>query len=268
MRRIAPLALGLLLLSPLLARADALDGAFMMLKLLAAVWGLAFLLMLFSLLAYRQPASQPLRLLNYVGVGLSVLLGLAWLFVFSRGQSAGSISGFGDANPFLSLSLPFAAWLGGAHYAATATQPRARQWGVAVAVAGAQPTISALLSLATRWLMPAAINFGLVGLAYVWWLVGLLVSVGVWWLVLGQAQRRQPLGWHEWRPILLVPVLATVLSTVYTYLQFLVLAQGEMDLQWLGQAVLSFFTYGLVSCAVGALAIWLNQRRYQPVVLP
>lgn len=262
MRRIAPLALGLLLLSPLLAHADALDGAAMALELLAAIWGLALLLMLVSLLAYRRPASHTLRRLNYAGIGLSGLLGLAGL-VFA-GSSNGSALGLGEANPFLRLSLPFAAWLGGANWATFATQPQARRWGVAVAAAGALPTMSTLLNLLTRWLLSAIMSFGLGGGYSIVLLFKVLTMVGAWWVVLAQVQRRQPLGWHEPRPVLLVPALATGLGIAYTYLPYV----GGLDLEWLALAVVGLLGEGLLGCAVGALAIWLNQRRYRAEVLP
>lgn len=262
MRRIAPLVLGLLLLSPALAHADALDGAAMALGLLAAIWGLALLLMLVSLLAYRRPASQTLRVLNYAGIGLSVLLGLAGL-VFT-GSSYGSALGLGEANPFIRLSLPFAAWLGGANWATFATQPRARQWGVAVAAAGAIPTVSMLLNLLTHWLILAIMSVGMSGGYFIMELLKLLAMVGAWWVVLAQAQRRQPLGWHEPRPLLLVPALATGLGMAYTYLPYV----GSLDLEWLALAMVGFLGYGLLGCTVGALAIWLNQRRYRAQVLP
>lgn len=98
-------------------------------------------------------------------------------------------------------------------------------------------------------------------------MLSLLLSVGIWWLVLGQAQRRPPLGWQQLPTIVGVSALATSLSTPYGYLSILPYL-GDLDASWLGQALLSFLTYGRVSCAVGALAIWLNQRRSRPVVLP
>lgn len=266
MRRIAPLALGLLL-SPLLAHADALDSVALVLEMIAALWGFALLALLFSLLAYLHPASRSRQLTNYVLVGLSILLGLGWLRLFGRSAGGGGLN-FWAFNPFLTLVIPCAAWLGGANKAAHATRPSARRWGVALAVVGAQLLASTVLSVAMRWLLP-----------YFWgrragegyspgqWVLSLLVSVGIWWLVLGQAQRRQPLGWQQLPIIVGVSALATILSALYGYLPILPYL-GELDAQWLGQAAQSFFTYGLVSCAVGALAIWLQQRRYRPVLLP
>lgn len=146
MRRITPLALGLVLLSPLLAHADALDGAVLTLELMGAIWGLALLAMLFSLLAYLHPASRPRQLTNYALVGLSIVLGLGWLRLFGRNTGGGGFD-FWAFNPFLTLVIPLAAWLGGASKATYATRPAARRWGVALAVAGAQLLASTVLSV-------------------------------------------------------------------------------------------------------------------------
>lgn len=256
MRSLATLTLGLLLLSPQLAHADALDGAYMMLQLLAAIWGLALLLMLFSLLAYWRPASRVLRRLNYVGIGLSLVLGLAGA-IFLESASSETL-GLGASNPFLRLSLPLAAWLGGANWATFATTRRAREWAVAVAAAGALPVVHTLLNMATSWVPPLGLSFGAVG-AGVATLGNLLLTAGIWWVVLQQAQRRQPLGWHDWRPVLLVPALTAGLLLAYAYLPRL----GDMDLQWLGIILLSIVQSGLLSYAAGAVIIWLNQRRYR-----
>lgn len=252
------LALGFGVLCPTLARADALDGAFMVIEVVAAIWGLALLLMLFSLLAYQRPASPTLRVLNLVGIGISLLLGAAGLVITNKMGASGSLLGLGVVNPFVSLTLPLAAWLGGASHAATATQPRAREWGVAVAVAGARLLASTLLNLALGWLLLGSL--GLASYPYVQWGLGLLVSLGVWWLVLGQAQRRQPLGWRQWPVILRVAALATLLGVAYNYLPFLIYA-GALDKQWFGQVIGSLLTYSLLGWAVSVLAIWLHQRR-------
>jgi hypothetical protein len=256
MRYLPLLTLGLLLLSPRLAHADALDGAYMMLQLLAAIWGLALLLMLLSLLAYWRPASRVLRGLNYAGIGLSLVLGLTGAIVI--GSTGSGSLGLGADNPFLRLSLPFAAWLGGASWATFAATRLAREWAVAVAAAGAIPMVHFLLSMATSWLPPLALTFGAVG-AGVSMLTRLLITAGTWWVVLRQAQRRQLLGWHDLRPVLLVPALAAGLLVIYAYLPFL----GEMSLQWLRLILTSTFTSGLPGYAVGAAIIWLNQRRYR-----
>jgi hypothetical protein len=250
MRRISLPLLGLLCVSPLLAHADALDGAFFMLQLLAAVGGLALLGMVFSVLAYSRPNSNALQVSNYLVNGLGLLVGLFWMLLFKRGT-----------NPFLMLSIPFAAWLGAVTKATRETEARARMWWVAVAVAGATVSLGTVLNLVTRWLLPgmSALLYG--GSAFRW-LFGMGVLFGTWWMVLAQAQRKQPLGWQQ-RSILLVPVWATLLSSAYSYLPIMpLLLESQSDLRWLLQAVGSLLMYGLASWNVGALAVWLNQRRY------
>lgn len=263
------LALGFVLLCPAVASADALDGAFMVLEVLAAIWGLVLLLMLVSVLAYLRPASQPRRVLNLVGIGISILLGAAGLLITSKMGAAGSLARLGTVNPFVSLTLPLAAWLGGASHAASATQPRARQWGVAVAVAGGQLLAGTLLNLAVGGLLLASLGVGSASYPYVQWVLGLLVSVRVWWLVLGQAQRRQPLGWQQLPIIMRVAALATLVSVAYSYLPFLIYVGdlngewlGQVAGQWFGQILSSLLTYGLLGWVVSVLAIWLHQRRY------
>ena len=125
-----------------LARADALDGAFLMLQLLAAVWGLALLGLVVSAGAYGRPAVRPLQIANYVVNGVGLLLGLAWLLVFSRGSGS---SGFGDINPFLGVSVPFAVWLWAANKVAYRPEPEASTWWVATAVVGATLALNMLL---------------------------------------------------------------------------------------------------------------------------
>lgn len=253
------LALGLVVLCPALARADALDGAFMVLQLWAAIWGLALLLMLFSVLAYRQPTSPTLRVLNLVGVGISLLLAAAGLLIDSKMGSAGGLASLGSVNPFLNLSLPLAACLGGASHAASATESRTRQWAVAVAGAGGRITLGVLLNMGMRALLPDSLSMEY---PYLYWVLGLLVSAGVWWLVMRRAQRQQPLAW-QLPAILWVAALSAVLGTVYGYLPVLLFA-SSLDTVWFSQALSSFFTYGLVNCAVSVLVIWLQQRRYRP----
>jgi hypothetical protein len=259
LRRGAWLALGLVVLCPALARADALDGAFMALQLWVAVWGLALLLMLFSVLAFRRPASPTLRVLNLVGVGISLLLGAAGLFIAGK---MGTSGGLGSFNPFLSLALPLAAWLGGVSHAASATQPRARQWAVTVAGTGARLTLSTLLNLGLRALLPDSLNLELASHPYVNWALGLLMLVGAWQLVLRSAQRQQPLAW-QLPTIVQVAALSTVLGTLYSYLPVLLYMDG-IDTVWFSQAFKAFFTYGLFSFALSALIIWRQQRRYRP----
>ena len=254
MRRIALPTLGCLLILPALAHADALDGAFLMLEIMAGLAGLVLVIMLFTLLAYLRPASLTLRVISLVFGGLSAVLGLAWQLLFN-GAHAASMSGFGDFNPFLSLTIPFAAWLGGVQQAAAAARPSARRWWVAIAAAGAQLVFGTFLSLVLRWVLP--IDFSMQGAGYYGrWLLGLAASFGLWWLVLRQAERQQPLGWQHWRSAWQVSGLAVVIGMVYSYLPILpLLARAEG--QWLAPAA----SHSLVSWVVGALAVWLQQRR-------
>jgi hypothetical protein len=251
MRRIAPLVVALLLLCPTLAHADALDGAMLMLEVMAAIWGIALLGMLFSVLAYLKPSSRTLAISSYVVNGLGLMLGLLWAQVFSRGAQ----SGLGE-NPFFMLSVPLAVWLWAANKVAHRTTPRASTWLVALAVVGASSFLIAGLFWGIRWLLPDATG-EIFGAAYWQWLVGPALHFGTWWLVLRQVQRLRPL---EWLPsaMWLVSAQALLLSTVWSYLPILgVLSHIEVDPSWLAQLL----AHNLIGYGVGVLAIWLNQRQ-------
>lgn len=261
MRRIVPLAAGLLLLCPLLAHADALDGALFMLEILAAVWGFALFGMGLSALAYWRPSSRALAASSYAMNGIGVLLGLIWEQVFSR-DNGGGVPFFGDLNPFLTISLPFAVWLWAANKVAYRTGPQASTWGVALALVGASFSLNSGLFWAMRGLFSDSL-FEVYGTIYWQWLMGPAILFGIWWLVLRQVQRVRPLGWPA-RAIWLVPVQGLLLSTAWGYLPLLPrLPAITMAPGWLIQLL----GHGLLSCGVGALAIWLNQRRY-PVATP
>ena len=254
MRRILLPALGLLSLCPLLAHADALDGAFFILQLLAVVWGIALLGMILSALEYRRPTSRALKNGSLLVNGLGLLIGLVWMLVFSQSNSFNS-SGIGEVNPFLTLSIPFAAWLGAATRATTTLDERTRRWYVAVALAGATMSLNMLLNYLLRWLLPEVLIFN--GGFGSRWLLGLVLQFGAWWLVLTQVQRLHPLAWRP-SEILLVPLWVLLLSTAYGYLPILpLLLQAKIDLVWL----LPIARYGCVSWGVGVLVLWLRQRR-------
>lgn len=242
---------------PLLAHADALDGAFFILQLLTAVWGLALLGMVFSVLAYLRPRSRSLEISNYVVNGFCLFLGLAWLLVFSQG-SGGSTSQLGEMNPYLRMTVPFAVWLWAANKVAYRSQPSASTWWVATAVVAATLALNTLLFGLMRWLLAGSLHAVYGGT--IWpWLLSPAIVFGIWWLVLRQVQRVQPLRWPA-RAVWLVPAQALLLSTACGYLPLLpVLSQLVWDLNWLTQSL----RHGLLSFGVGAVAIWLNQRRHQ-----
>lgn len=256
MRRIAPLVLGLLLLCPTLAHADALDGALLVLEVLAAMWGIALLGMLFSTLAYLKPNSRTLAISSYVVNGLGLMLGLLWAQVFSRG----ALSGLGE-NPFFMCSVPLAVWLWAANKVAYRTTPPASTWLVALAVVGASCFLIGGLFWGLRWLLPDATT-KLFGSAYWQWLLDPALLFGTWWLVLRQVQRFRPLGWAP-QAMWVAPAQVLLLSTVWSYLPILsVLSQIEVDARWFTQLL----GYSLPSYGVGVLAIWLNQRQRPPAV--
>jgi hypothetical protein len=257
MRRIILLTIGLLLLCPGLAHADALDGALLMLEIMAAVWGVALLGMLFSALAYWKPNSRTLAISSYVVNGMGLLLGLAWELVFNRISSGGPF-GVG-LNPFLSISVPLAVWLWAANKIAYRSQPQASTWMAALAVAGASSFVNAGLFGLIRWLLPSA-YIEVFGTVFWRWLVGPAILFGVWGLVLRQGQRVQPLRWLP-RAVWVAPAQALLLGTVWSYLSVLpMLAQLAVDLDWFTQVA----GHSLLSYGIGALVIWLNQRRPQP----
>ena len=74
MRRV--FLLGFFLASPLLARANALEAAFLVFQLVAVVAGIALLGVFFTLWACFRPASHTLQVTNGVFVSMSLLLGL------------------------------------------------------------------------------------------------------------------------------------------------------------------------------------------------
>ena len=256
MRRIVPLVLGLLLLCPSLAHADALDGAFFMLEILGVVWGIALLGMLFSTLAYLKPNSRTLAISSYVVNGLGLLLGLLWALVFSRDN--GTLSGIG-ANAFFTFSVPLAVWLWAANKVACRTTSPANSWLVALAVVGASSFLTAGLFWGMRWVLPAA-ALEVFGATYWQWLVGPAILLGIWWLVLRQVQRFRPLGWAP-QAVWLVPAQVLLLSALWSYLPVLsMLPEIEVgDLRWLFQLL----GHELLSYGIGVLALWLNQRQYQ-----
>ncbi|RYU83714.1 hypothetical protein [Hymenobacter persicinus] len=248
----------LLLLTPLLARADALDGAMLMFEILAVVAGLALFGVVLTLLAYFRPESRVLQLLNGIGFCLSLLLGLLWDQVFNSSTSSNLFGGF---NPFLGAAVPLALWLGGVTLARREMRPRRRVVWVAAAVFGAQMLLSPLLrTLLWSVVGPAVFVSG--GLSWVWWAISLLLSFAVWWLVLEQAQRHWRLDWHEPRQWLLAPALEAVFSFLLSLTSvFSSLGEGAELASW-GQFVATLLGYGMLGWAVGVLAVKLNQQRY------
>lgn len=247
-----------LLLLPLLARADALDGVVVLFELLAVVAGVALLGVGLTLLAYFRPQSRGLQILNGIGVGLNLLLGLLWEQVFSHSSSAGIFGGF---NPFLNLAVPLALWLGGVKLARRETRPVRRLVWVAAAVFGAQMLAGPLLRL-LLWntLVTAAFAGG--GLRWVWWAVSMALAFGVWWMVLEQVQRHWRLDWHEPRLWLLAPALEVGFSILYSFTTIILSMEEGSELVAMGEFVASLLGFGVLGWAVGVLAVWLNQRRY------
>jgi hypothetical protein len=255
MRRIVPLSIVLLLFCPFLAHADALDGALFMLEILAAVWGIALLCMLFSVLAYLKPNARTLAISSYVVNGLGLLLGLFWALLFSRDN--GTLAGIG-ANPFSTFSVPFAVWLWAANKVACRSTSQASTWLVALGVVSASSFVNAGLFWLMRWLLPSS-GLEAFGTIYWQWLAGPALLLGIWWLVLRQVQRFQPLGWLP-QAMWLVPAQALLLGTVWSYLPVLsVLSQMVVDLRWFAQLL----GHSLLSYGIGVLALWLNQRQHQ-----
>ncbi|MBF9220904.1 hypothetical protein [Hymenobacter ruricola] len=230
-----------------------------MLEVLAALWGLALLGMGLSALAYWKPNSWRLAAASYAVNAVGLLPGLVWEQVFSR-DNGGGIPFFGDLNPFLAASLPFAVWLWAASKVAGRTQPQASTWGVALALVGASFFLNQGLFWVLRWLLFGSL-VEVYRTVYWQWLVGPMVLFGIWWLVLRQLQRFRPLGWPA-RAVWLVPGQALLLSTALGCLPLLsVLPRIALDPRWLVQ----FLGHALLSYAIGVLALWLNQQRHQRV---
>ena len=212
----------LLLSVPLLARADALDGAMLFVELLAAVAGVALLGVVLTLLAYRRPHSNVLRVLNYIGVGLSLLAGILWEKLFSSSALNSVFLGF---NPFLSLSVPLAIWLGGVTWARQEEKPLRQLVWVAVAVFGAQQLLNPLVQRLV-WSAVSRAEYTSGGISWLAWAISLLVSFACWWLVLGQVQQRWQLGWQALRPRLLAPAVEAGISLAYSF-ALLLLTLGD-----------------------------------------
>jgi hypothetical protein len=257
--------LGLLLLLltvPLLARADALDGALLMVELLAAVAGIALLGVVFTVLAYLRPRSRSLQVLNVVGLVVSVLLGVLWAQIFSRSGSSSMLLGF---NPFLGMAVPLGLWLGGVRRAQGAGQPLPRMLWVVAAVLGAQHLLAPLVQM----LLLQVLDVSLFGpLRWLWWGIQMLLAFGCWWLVLEQVQQQGPLGWQVPRERMLAPAIAVGLGVAYSFFS-VVLTMGEgAELAAPAEFLLSLLGFGALGWAVGVLAVWLNQRRYALPVPP
>ena len=75
-----------------------------------------------------------------VPVVLAVLVSVATVACGGSGSS-----GFGDINPFLGVSVPFAVWLWAANKVAYRPEPEASTWWVATAVVGATLALNMLL---------------------------------------------------------------------------------------------------------------------------
>lgn len=248
-----------LLSLPLLARADALDGLGILFELLAIVAGIAVGGFVVTLLAYFRPQSRGLRVLNYVLVGLNVLLGVLWEQVFSRSSS---IPFFQDFNPFLSLSVPLAVWLGSVSLARQEEKPLRRLGWVSIAVFGAQLLLNPLVQ---RLVWSSVDRQAYVGGGIFWlgWVVNLLVSFACWWVVLEQVQQQWQLGWQSVRPRLVAPALEAGLSLLFNFASLRLLLEPGARLVDPRQYFTSLVTGTVLGWAVGVLAIWLNQRRYE-----
>lgn len=248
-----------LLLTPLLARADALDGVALMLQILAAVVGVALLGIGLTLLAYFRPQSRLLQVLSGVGLATNLFIGVLWQQVFSGVTSlSGILQGY---NPFLSLAVPLGLWLGGVTWARRETRPGRRLVWVVVAVFGANLLLAPLLYL-LLWNVLGLGNLMVGGLRWGLWVLDLALLFGTWWLVLEQAQRHWRLDWHTPRLWVLAPALETGLGILYSFTTvFLSMGRGG-ELAEPGQFLASLLGFGVVRCAVSVLAMWLNQRRY------
>ncbi|UOQ54500.1 hypothetical protein [Hymenobacter cellulosivorans] len=247
-----------LLTIPLLARADALSGLEIFFQLLAIVAGIALAGFVVTLLAYFRPQSRGLQILNYVLVGLNLLLGLLWEQLFSRSSD---IPIFGEFNPFLSLAVPLAVWLGAVRLARREEKPLRRLLWVSVAVFATQLLLNPLV----QHLVWSTVDRQAYISGGVFWLgrvVNLLVSFACWWAVLEQVQQQWQLGWQALRPRLLAPALEAGFGLVYSLGSVLLILESGARLADLGQYFVSLLTGTVLGWAVGALAIWLNQRRY------
>ncbi|TGE20384.1 hypothetical protein E5K00_20505 [Hymenobacter aquaticus] len=247
-----------LLLMPLLTRADALDGAMLMLELLAAVAGIALTGVVLTVLAYARPQSRALRVLNYVVAGLNIVLGMLWEQVFSRSALDPIFLGI---NPFLSVAVPLALWLGGVTWAREEQKPLRQLVWVSVAVFGAQLLINPVVQQ-LMWSVVGQGTYTSGGISWLGWGLSLLLSFACWWLVLEQVQRQWQLGWQAMRPRLLAPALEAGFGLVFSIVSVLMMLGPGDQLANPGSYWTSLLGGAVLSWAVGVLAVWLNQRRY------
>lgn len=253
--RRAGLVAGLLLL-PLLARADALDGAVMMLEILAALYGLALVTVVVVVLAYRKPGQRGLQVAQAVLLLLCLLLGLLWEQVFN---SPTSLSGF--LNPFLLGCLPVGAWLNGLTLARRAQHDNARLGWLAVAIIG----LSSLLALFTSVLRLAPDIFYAMLAMGLQWIFFLGTSLAGWWLVLGQAESSPQLSAAVRRDWWRLPAVAAGVGVAYELVVMLLptLWPATYDgrsyrLSW-SSLLVSMLTTGGIIWAVGVLALRLKR---------
>lgn len=246
-----------LLTLPLFARADALDGAVFMLGLLAAVAGIAAFGIVLIVLAYYRSQSRILQLLNGGLTGASLLIGGLWAKVFS----STSTSFFYDVNPFLDFVFPLAAWLGSVNLARREERHVYRLCWLGVAVFAAQLLLAPILHLALRSALGAQLDLNGGGATMIRWAANMLLSFGIWWMVITQVQRWRPLQCNQPRQMLVAPTLEAGISFLYSFLSVWLTLGPDVRITDPGQFIISLLGYGVLSWALGVWVMWLNQKQ-------
>ncbi|MCR5887766.1 hypothetical protein LRS06_08230 [Hymenobacter sp. J193] len=251
----------LLLLLPGMAHADALDGAMLMLEIMAGLYGLAGLAIVVIVLAYRWSQYTWLRWVSWVLTGVAVLLGLWWQRVF--GHSSAAIS-FLIVNPFLGFCLPLALWLNAVWYARRAYADWPRALGIAVGVLGLSMILGQTLSLGMMGAgMVGAAGMGIY--AVLGWILRTVLLLVGWWIVLKQVQKYEPLVWAGWPQIFFGAAVYTGVVLAYSLLSMWLQISaypesGNIALKWLTSALPTIVGQSLLSGGIGILMLWGEQR--------
>lgn len=243
-----------LLLFPLAAQADAVDGLVWLLGAWVVLYALVAAMALVAVLAFWRDTKQ-WRWVSWGLTGLALVLGLLLEALFSNRHSLGL------TNPFFALYLPLVLWLNAVWYARRTADWLRRTLAISVAVLG----LSGLLVILPQLLIPrllTAVAINSNGLWPFYLVVGLGAGVLAWWLVLRQVHKYQPLDWADWPQIVRMAAVYAGVSTAYYVLEILLMTlkyNGEVEL-WSG-ALLGFLTQALLAGATAVLAIWLKQRQ-------
>ena len=255
--------LAALLFSPLLASADSFsEGGYAVLVFaLVVVAAVPLLLIILALLAYWFSGSKAWQTANAVGLVISLVAGALWA---ELARQPSSLAVFFHFNPFWQLSAPVAAWLGGMVQARADVRPWWRLGWVALAVVGARQLLGAFQQLG--FIVLAAHQQGTTQLALqavMLQVLNLVLSFGVWLLVLWQVQRQHPLHWHD-ADQLAAPAVVAAAGLGLALAGFL-RTPSLRDSMFTPAILGTFLLWAVLGFGIGALAIWLDQRRrYAP----